>query len=438
MSAYGGADTQVIDGILKDYYEDFIAEQVNNKNPFKDFWRFEEVPFAGREVVYTSHISRNISPMFVGEDSAFADAGAQGHVQVRVGQRKLMGRIRMTSEAIQDSMSSKGAFKAARKDETDGLIKDLARKEEYSLCTDGRGVLALVNSANPNGAGTTLPVDSPGGVANTNFGNRFIQKGMYIAFVNPANGAIRAGIVKVTDVAAAGTSITISAAANAAVADNDYIVQAANSSVTDILDTSYEHAFWGMLALVDDGTYRNNYFGVDRSVYGTYQSYVKSSTGALSFDLLQQVSDVLDQRFGVGITDLVAHHGIRRLFLNMLETDRRYTGNDLKSPDGMTKSFKQGDMTIGEVPMRVIRDWPLDIMALLNKGDSGWVCYQSEPGKWVDEDGSVLVRHGYGSAGRDAFEAWYRMRKQFHVRYPGYNARLDGITGQSFIVARAE
>lgn len=438
MSAYGGADTQVIDGILKDYYEDFIAEQVNNKNPFKDFWRFEEVPFAGREVVYTSHISRNISPMFVGEDSAFADAGAQGHVQVRVGQRKLMGRIRMTSEAIQDSMSSKGAFKAARKDETDGLIKDLARKEEYSLCTDGRGVLALVDRADPD-SDLVIPVDAPGGVTNDNFGNRFIQKGMYIGFVNPANGALRASsVVKVTAVSADGTTVTVGSTIGANVAENDYVVQAANSAVTDILDTSYEHAFWGMLALVDDGTYRNNYFGVDRSVYGTYQSYVKSSTGALSFDLLQQVSDILDQRFGVGITDLVAHHGIRRLFLNMLETDRRYTGADLKSPDGMTKSFKQGDLTIGEVPMRVIRDWPLDVMALLNKADSGWVCYQSEPGKWVDEDGSVLVRHGYGSAGRDAFEAWYRMRKQFHVRYPGYNARLDGITGQSFVVARAE
>jgi hypothetical protein len=438
MASNGGADTQVIDGILKDYYEDFIAEQVNNKNPFKDFWRFEQVPFAGREVVYTSHISRNVSPMFVGEDSAFADAGAQGHVQVRVGQRKLMGRIRMTSEAIQDSMSSKGAFKAARKDETDGLIKDLARKEEYALCSDGRGVLCLVNTATPNSDGVTCAVDSPGGVANTNFGSRFLQKGMYVAFVDPTTGILRAGARKIVSLVAAGTSMTLDAAPGSTVANNDYVVQAANSAVTDILDTSYEHAFWGMLALVDDGTYRNNYFGVDRSVQGTYQSYVKASTGALSFDLLQQVSDILDQRFGTGITDLVAHHGIRRLFLNMLETDRRYTGSDLKAPDGMTKSFRQGDLTIGEVPMRVIRDWPLDIMALLNKGDSGWVCYQSEAGKWVDEDGSVLVRHGYGSAGRDAFEAWYRMRKQFHVRYPGYNARLDGITGQSFVVARAE
>ena len=63
--------------------------------PLKDLFRFETMPFAGREIVYTAHVSRNVSPMFVGEDSAFADAGNQGHVQVRVGQRKLMARVRM-------------------------------------------------------------------------------------------------------------------------------------------------------------------------------------------------------------------------------------------------------------------------------------------------------------------------------------------------------
>ena len=76
---------------------------------------------------------RNVSPMFVGEDSAFADAGVQGHVQVRVGQKKLMARVRMTYEAMKDSMSSEGAFKSARRDEMDSLIKDIARREEYAL-----------------------------------------------------------------------------------------------------------------------------------------------------------------------------------------------------------------------------------------------------------------------------------------------------------------
>jgi hypothetical protein len=66
-------------------------------------------------------------------------------------------------------------------------------------------------------------------------------------------------------------------AINTAWADNDYLVQVANSSVTDILDTSYEHAYWGLPALVDDGTNRANYYEVQRSLVPLYKSYVVSS-----------------------------------------------------------------------------------------------------------------------------------------------------------------
>lgn len=432
-----GADTQVIDGILKDYYEDFISEQLNQKNPLKDLFKFEKTDFAGREVVYTAHVSRNISPMFVGEDSAIADAGAQGHVQVRVGQKKLMGRVRMTAEAMADSMSSKGAFKSARKDEMDGLIKDLARREEYALCSDGRGVLALIDEATPS-SDTTLELDAPGGITNDNFGNRFIQPGMYIGAVNPVTGALRAGISQVTACNSDGTDVTCAANPNAAWANSDYIVQVANSSVTDILDTSYEKAFWGLIGLVDDGTYRSNYFGVDRGTYTNFSAYVKASAGAFSIDTLQQVADILDQKLGSKIDMIVMHHSTRRLYINSMQSDRRYVAASTRNPDAGTVAFTQGDLTLGEVPIKVIRDFPLDQIMLLNKAESGFVCYESEPGKWVDEDGSVLQRIGTGSTARDAFEALYRIRKQYHCRYPGYNARLDGVTGQSLVVVRAE
>jgi hypothetical protein len=431
-----GADTQSIDGIYKDYYEDFVADQTNNRNPLSDLLKPETVEFAGREVVYTADVTRNTSPMWVGEDGAFADAGAQGNVQVRIGQRKLMARVRLTSEAIHDSRSSKGAFKAARTNEMNKLIKDIARMEEAALTLDGRGVLAYVNGA-PGSA--TIAIDNPGGLTQSNFGNRFIRPGMFVGFVNPATGVLRSGIRKVVSCASSGASITLDAAPGGTVADNDYIVQAANSSVTDVVDTSWEKAAWGMMALVDDGTIRNNYFNVDRSIYGAYQSYVKAGTGSLSEDLLQQVSDVLDQKLGSRITRILAHHSTRRLYLKLAQPDRRYSVQaTLSNPDVLTKAFKQMDVTAGEVPVTPIRDFPLDVMMLIDEENSGWVRYQASPGEWVQEDGSILVRVGTGSSGRDSFEGWYRKRYQNHCRYPGYNARLDSVTGQSLIVVRAE
>jgi hypothetical protein len=431
---YEGADTGSVAGSYKTVYEGFVAEMVLNKFPLKDYFKWEQLDHPGQEVVYNAHTSRNISPMFVGEDGAFADAGHQGSIKIHVGQRKMMARVRITSEALHDSMKSEAAWVSTRKDEMTRIIDDMARMEEYALSSDGRGVLALVDDATPNGS-TTLTVDSPGGITGDDFGNRFFLAGMYVAFVNPVTGELRAGIRKVVSCSEDGTSIVLDAVVGGTVADNDYIVQAANSSVTDVLDTSYEKGFWGLTALFDDGTYRTNYFNADRDLYPQFKSYVGAATGPISADLLQRVSDVQDQRQGGRTRGLVGHHSVRATYLALTEADRRYSGANLKNPDAGTVAFLQEDLTVGSVPFKAIRTAPLATIFGIDT-DSGLVCYGSEKGKWVDEDGSVLVRVGSGSSGRDAFEAWYRKRQQYHVRYPGKNWRLDGITGQTLIVVR--
>lgn len=429
-----GADKQALDAIFKEVFEEGVAEGVNNKNPLRDVIKTERVPFRGREIVRLSHTSRNVSPMFVGEDSAFADAGNQGYSRMFVDQRKLMSRLRLTWEVMQDSTSNEGAFISARKSEMQYLIDDMARRDEYALSSDGRGVLALLNGAPST---TAVAVDSPAGIANTNFGNRFFSVGMFIGAVNPANGTLRTSIRKVTGTPNAGTTVTVDAATFTGWADNDYVVQVANTSVTDILDTSYEHAWWGLMALVDDGTYRASYFGLDRTQVPAYSSYVTASTGALSVDLIQRVSDIVDQKLNGRINMMLAHHSTRRLIIQLTDADRRYMGASLMKPDAGTVAFKQGDIPFGDVPVRAIRDFPLDVLMFLDLTNAGFREYVSEPGKWVDEDGSVLWRVGTGTAGRDAFEAWYRMRKQYFLEYPAYCARLDGVTGQSLVVQRA-
>jgi len=435
-----GADKQALDAIFKEVFEEGVSEGVHNKNPLRDLIKTEKVPFKGLEMVKLMHTSRNVSPMFVGEDSAFADAGQQGYVRFAIDQKKLMSRLRMTWEVMQDSTSTEGAFISARKSEMQYLIDDMARRDEYALNSDGRGVLALVDESDPDG-NTTLELDAPGGITGDNFGNRFTSVGMYVAFVNPANDAIRtqaAACVKVTAVNNDGTDVTLSAnTVGTDVANSDYMVQAATSTTTDILDTSYEHAWYGIMALIDDGTYRANYFGAVRSLVPATSAYVTATTGALSTDLIQRVSDVVDQKLGGRVGIILCHHSTRRLVIQLTDGDRRYTQGNLARPDPATVAFKQGDIPFGDVPVRALRDFPLDVMAFLDVANMGFKEYVSEPGKWVDEDGSVLVRVGTGSTGRDAFEAWYRMRKQYFVEYPAYCARLDGITGQSLVVQRA-
>jgi hypothetical protein len=190
------------------------------------------------------------------------------------------------------------------------------------------------------------------------------------------------------------------------------------------------------MALFDDGTFRNNYFGVDRTVYPAFKSYVNASTGTLSMDLLQRMADVQDQRLGGQTSLLLGHHSVRRIYIRMTEADRRYSGANLMRPDAGTVAFKQGDLTVGEVPFKAIRSFPLQTLLGLDVEGSGLVVYGSEKGKWVDEDGQILVRVGSGTSARDAFEAWYRRRLQYHARYPGKNWRLDGITVTGFVAVR--
>ncbi len=428
-----GADKQALDAIFKEVFEEGVAEGVNNKNPLRDLIKTERVPFRGREIVRLAHTSRNISPMFVGEDSAMADAGQQGYSRLFVDQRKMMARIRMTWEVMQDSTANEGAFISARKSEMQYLIDDMARRDEYALNSDGRGVLAKLNGAPST---TTIALKDPGNIVNDNFGNRFISVGMYVGAVNPATGQLRAGIKKVVAVASGGSTITVDSAPSGW-ADGDFVVQAANASVTDVLDTSYEHSWWGVMALVDDGTYRANYFGLDRTTVPAYSSYVSASTGALSTDIIQRTSDIIDQKLNGKVSNILCHHATRRLIIQLTDADRRYIGASLLRPEPGTVAFKQGDIPFGDVPVRALRDFPLDVLMFLDLNNAGFREYVSEPGKWVDEDGSVLWRVGTGSAGRDAFEAWYRMRKQYFLEYPAFCARLDGITGQSLVVVRA-
>lgn len=435
-----GADKQALDAIFKEVYEEGVSEGVHQKNPLRDLIKTEKVPFKGLEIQRLMHTSRNVSPMFVGEDSAFADAGSQGYAKFSINQKKLMSRLRLTWEVMVDSTSSEGAFISARKSEMQYLIDDMSLRDEYALSSDGRGVLALVDEADPDGD-TTLELDAPGGITNDNFGNRFVSKDMFLAFINPGTGAMRASTTKakVTATNADGTDVTVDALANigTAVANSDYVVQCANSSVTDVLDTSYEHAWWGLMALVDDGTYRANYYGVVRADVPATSSYVTASTGVLSTDLIQRVSDVVDQKLGGRISNILCHHVVRRLVIQLTDADRRYMGASLSRPDPGTVAFKQGDVPFGDVSVRAVRTFPLDVMMFCDVEHMGLKEYVSESGKWVDEDGSVLARVGSGTSGRDAFEAWYRMRKQYFLEYPAYAARLDGITITNLVVQRA-
>ncbi len=433
-----GADSVAVLGLYKDVFEEGIAEGVNNSNPLGEVFKREKVDYkGGRGHTFVAHVGRNPSPMFVAEDGAFAAAGSQRHIQGTVDIRKMMARIRLTQESMDDSVSSEAAWRSAKKDEMTRIIDDIAKREEFSTSCDGKGVLCTLTDATPSSdTAAQINVKNPGNIANTAFGNRFIQAGMYLAAINPATGLIRAGIIKVVSTDDSGSFFSGDSAPNAAWAQNDYVVQAANSGVTDQLDTSFEKAYWGLPALIDDGTNRATYYGINRSQAPSYKSYVVTSAGAIATDAMQRTADVVYQKLGGEIDLLLMHPSVRREFIKLTEADRRYApaAGDAKQSDPGTVAFKQGDLTLGEVPVKAIRTLGLDQIYFLDTKRMGAKQYVAEPGRFVDEDGSILVRDGVGDNARHAFEAWWFARKQNFVANPAVCARWDGVTGQTLVV----
>jgi len=433
-----GADSTAVYGLYKEVFEEGIAEGVNNTNPLTDVFKVEKVDYkGGKGQTFEAHVGRNPSPMFVAEDGAFAGAGAQRHINGTVHIRKMMARLRLTQEAMDDSVSSEAAWRSAKKDEMTRIIDDIAKREEFALSCDGRGILCAL-AGDPGTNTLAIAVDNPGNIAGASFGNRFIQVGMYLGAVNPADGSLRAGVVKVVAVAETGLDFDADAAVNTAWADDDYLVQVANSGVTDILDTSYEHAYWGLPALIDDGTNRANYYEVQRSLVPLYKSYVVAAVGALATDAMQRTADVLYQKLNGNVSRLLMHPSVRREFLKLTEADRRYSygPTDNKKTDPGTKAFGDpaGDITMGEVSVTPIRTLGLSQVFFIDEKRMQAKQYVAEPGRFVDEDGSILVRDGVGDNARHAFEAWWFARKQNFVGNPAVCARWDGVTGQTLVV----
>ena len=425
-----GADTTALSGLAKDVFEQGISEGVNNAFPLSKEFPVEQVDWkGGLGTKFTHHFGRNVSPFFAGEDSAYPVAGVQTHAQGRIDMKKLIARIRMTEEAMADLVSSEASFRNGMTDEKTRLVDDIARREEHALGMDGRGVLALSGTS-----AATLPVTGPGNITGASFGNRFLDVGMNIAAINPASGALRANVKTVLAASSDGTSVTL--AADPSWTSGDYIVQAAATTTTDIQDTAFEKAFWGLPALVDDGTNRDNYFGILRSQVPSLQSYVIGSVGALSLDVAQRSADVVYEKLGGIIDVILMHQSVRREYIKLLDADRRYMGANLMAPDGGTKAFQQGDLTIGEVAIKAIRTLGLAQVYFLDTKKSGFKRYVSEPGKFMDRDGLVWIRDGSGASARHAYEATYFARKQYFCKNPGLNARWDGVTGQTLVVVR--
>lgn len=424
-----GSDTTQWDPLFKDDYGPAIVNQLNDENLMTS-WMESDVKddsWVGRQKVVPIMIGRNRSVGSIVNRGRLPQAGRSVFVDFNIPMRNTYGRVGFERNVIAQSRNSKGSWKQVIPAEMDALIEAMAFHRNRVVWGYGSGILALVNGA--VAASTTVAVDAPGNVAGSLGGARFLDgdatSGQYIAFLDSGNNVIDTATV--TAVAAAGNSITVDHAVT--VADNAKIVLAQSAT-----QTSYNQEPEGILAGIDDGTYVGTYHGLSRTTYPILNAYVTTGVGAMSLDAIQQLCDAVAIKTGKMFDFFACEHAVRRAYLVLLESDRRYTGADLMRPDGGTAAAKKPSgrvITYGDIPIFTDRDAPYRMLFGINKGS--WVRYVENEGQWADDEGSVLKWvNEY-----DEYTAFYFIQDNFHCQRPNVNARAEGIDVNQLVIHAA-
>ena len=413
-----------IDKILKDNYQDVVREQVSTFSPLQEYIdKATDIQWEGRAAIEAAIMSFNEgSGVSIGEGGSLPTAGNFDPQNFTIPMRYDYGMIQLTKQAIDSAKTSKGAFKNVFKTSMETMVKNMKRESQRKLFGSGTGIMALVNGTIND---TTITIDSPGNVAGSTGGARYIRKGMILAF---HDGSTLRGVRTVSSVSSDGTQIVVDSAVS--VTDNDFITRAPTTSVATVGTTSYNVEPMGILGLIDNGTYVTTLNGLSRTTYPQLKSRVQSNVGPLSLDALQTNFDVAEQLGDASIDVMVCEHSVRRAYLALLVSDRRYTGEELMKPDGGTQAVNRKSwITFGAKPMLTDRSCPYGTMFGIDKTDMR--VYVQNEGEWDDTTGAILKQ----VSGQDTFYAFYRSWKNYHNSRPNNCFRMDGILSSDVYVA---
>lgn len=422
-----GADLATIATFLKDKYGPAIVNQLPDETPLREEFNSDKSQsWYGNEVTYPARVNRSRAVLATAEGGNLPTAGAQKHEKVHIPLSFVHARVQFTGQSIKLSESNEGAWARVMSLEMDQIVQDLAMQFEFYYFGYGQGVRCLAYG--DPGTGLSFAVDSPMNVAGALHGNRFLNEGERIVWISPTGALRTGGTRKITAVSPDGTTIYVDAAIETTTSDNDYIVKAYGDDASITIDnTEYMHPPMGLLGHLDDGTYVTNYHGISRDTYVIYRTPVIASVGALSLDVIQRGLDLAAQLGNAKINAFWTHYSVRRAYLALLESDRRYMGADLKSPDGGTKAATQQDVTYGTIPVKCAPFAPYSIMFAVDKRHM--VRYINTEGEWMNEDGSVLFR----VRDQDAFEATFRVFENTHYERPNAGCRWDGINATAIV-----
>lgn len=375
------------DEALRIDYLPVIREQLNNSSVLLTKVRRNERDVVGKRWQGTVHFKRN-SGVGSGTETGLPTAGNQEYENPYGNVKYTRGRIQVSGPVIEASKNDKGAIVRALESEMKGIVDDLKQEVNYQFFNDGTAARALVNT--DPGTGTTLTLDNPG--------TNYLLDGMLIDIVDPSTGVpTTSGTDLTVSSVDSTTQVTMSAAINADVADNDVVTRA---NATNDAGTSYE--MMGLKGIIDDATYVTTLHNLSRSTYAWWKSSTFSSDdngGTLrdmTLPLIQSAITAVEKNGGK--TNLIlSDHAMRDAYAALVIADKRFV-NTMDLDGGFRGLDYNGTAWVAD------KDCPPNTVFFVDT--EHLEIMQMSDWSWMDRDGSVLSR----VSGSDAYEAvmyWY-------------------------------
>ena len=379
--------TTSADGVLKSYYLDAVAEQLNKTaNPLLAAIEQTSSDVWGKDVrkaaVYGVHGGVGAGT----EDGALPATSGGGYAQLTATLKNLYGRIEISDKAVRASRGDEGAFVDLLNTEMEQLIKSSSFNFGRMLFGDGSGKLGTVSSV----SGTTYTMDSV----------RNFAVGMIVDIIGSGGESV-ATARTVTGVDYANGTITLSGAS------------ATNAGSCGVyVQNSRDQEITGIGAIFSSS---ETLYGLTRADHPWLNPVKVEVDGAITENAVQKAIDLVEESAGSKVNFIVCSWGVRRALFKVLSAYRQIDTVELA---GGAKAI-----TFNGIPVVADRFCPSGTMYLLNTDD--FRLHQLCDWQWLEgENGRILAQ----VPGKPVYTATLVKYAELLCSRPCGQAVLTGIT----------
>lgn len=401
------------DSALKEDYQPFIREQINNETYLLTYIEKNDRDIVtertgGRRAVLSLHVSRNWGVGSRAEGGTLPTAGSQGYAEERVTLKNHYGVGTLSGPLINASSKDNWAFASAMDEETTRVADDCKRMSNRELWGTSNGVIAAAG-----GTTNSVTINLASTVSDVQF--RQLEVGMPVDIGTVASPTLETSNNAITATGGTAGAYTITLTTAATTSTTDYIFLTGNGG-----SGNSQKETTGLQSIIDS---TGALFNVDPATYPVWSSTENGNGGtnrALSENLMESVYDSIRIASGRDPNLIICHHGVRRAYVALMQSQKRFVNTvQLKGGYGSGLEFVAGG---GSIPVVVDRDCPANSMFFINT--KHLTEYIGSDWEFIDKDGSVL--HWLGTTDSYSFVLRKELELACDARSP--HGKLVDIT----------